>query len=65
MDGGGLMDTGCYPISLSRFMFEDELFARAIADEMPVPTTIEDAVANIKVIEAVLRSAGSGSFERV
>ncbi|MCA9231116.1 MAG: Gfo/Idh/MocA family oxidoreductase [Planctomycetales bacterium] len=148
--GGGLMDIGCYPISLSRFLFQDEprrvvgilehdpkfrvdtltsgimefaagtatftcstqltdyqriiaygtkgrveieipfnapaeqpcratlevegavedvefdicdqygiqadLFSRAILDDTPVPTPIEDAVANMRVIEAIVRS---------
>ena len=27
--GGGLMDIGCYPISLSRFIFDDRAAARA------------------------------------
>jgi len=157
--GGGLMDIGCYPISLSRFLFQDEpqrvvgileedpryhvdrltsgimdfacgtatftcatqlsdyqriiafgtkgrleieipfnaptdrpcratlevdqeiknlefdicdqygiqahLFSRAILDDTPVPTPIEDAVANMRVIEAVVRSGKSQGWEQV
>ena len=31
--------------------------ARAILDDTPVPTPITDAVANMRVIEAIFRSA--------
>jgi len=48
-----------------QYTIQAELFARAIIDGAPVPTPIEDAVANMKVIEAVLRSAESGAFEAV
>jgi len=157
--GGGLMDIGCYPISLSRFLFQDEprrvvgileedpryhvdrltsgimdfpagtatftcatqladyqriiafgtkgrleielpfnaptdrpcramlevdgkienlefdicdqygiqadLFSRAILDDTPVPTPIEDAVANMRVIEAIVRSGRNHSWEQL
>jgi len=48
-----------------QYTIQAELFARAIADDTPVPTPIDDAVANMQVIEAVLRSAESGAFEVV
>ena len=48
-----------------QYAIQAELFSLAIANDTPVPTPIADAVANMKVIEAVLRSAESGSFERV
>jgi hypothetical protein len=38
------------------------LFARAILDNTGVPTPIEDAVANMKVIESVLRSAEANGW---
>jgi len=157
--GGGLMDIGCYPISLSRFLFQDEpkrvvsileddprfqvdvlasgimefaggtatftcstqltdyqriiafgtkgrveieipfnapadrpcramleaegkieslefdicdqyglqadLFSRAILDDTPVPTPIEDAVANMRVLEAIVRSGKNQGWEPV
>ncbi|MGW8370482.1 MAG: Gfo/Idh/MocA family protein [Gammaproteobacteria bacterium] len=48
-----------------QYTIQAELFARAIIDDTPVPTPIEDAVANMKVIEAIVASAASGAFERV
>jgi hypothetical protein len=34
-----------------------------VLDDTEVPTPIEDAVANMRVIEAVVRSAESGTWE--
>ena len=48
-----------------QYTIQAELFSLAIVNGTSVPTPIDDAVANMKVIEAVLRSAESGSFERV
>lgn len=48
-----------------QYMIQAELFARAIIDGTPVPTPIEDAVANMRVIEAIFTSADSGAFEHV
>jgi predicted dehydrogenase len=36
---------------------QGDLFARAILDDTPVPTPLEDAVANLRVIEALLAQA--------
>lgn len=44
-----------FPIT-DQYAIQGDLFARAILDDTPVPTPIEDAVANMKVIEAVIRS---------
>ena len=51
--------------AVDQYTIQAELFARAIIDGTPVPTPIEDAVANMKVIEAIVASAASGAFERV
>ena len=40
-----------------QYTIQGDLFARAILDDTPVPTPIEDAVANMKVIEAIFASA--------
>ena len=40
-----------------QYTIQGDLFARAILDGTPVPTPIEDAVANMQVIEAVVASA--------
>lgn len=39
-----------------QYTIQGDLFAKAILDDTPVPTSIEDAVANMRVIEAVFRS---------
>ncbi len=39
--------------------------SQAILNDSSVPTPIEDAVANMKVIEAVRRSAESGRWEQL
>ena len=46
-----------------QYGIQGDLFARAILNDAAVPTPIEDAVANMRVIEAVFRSAESGRFE--
>jgi predicted dehydrogenase len=46
-----------------QYAIQGDLFSRAILDKTPVPTPIEDAVANMTVIEAVFRAGASGAFE--
>ncbi len=41
----------------NQYTLEGDAFARSILDDTPVPTPLEDAVANMEVIEAVLNSA--------
>ena len=48
-----------------QYTIQGDLFSQAILNDTPVPTQIEDAVANMKVIEAVFRSARSGHWETV
>ena len=43
-----------------QYAIQGELFAEAILNDTPVPTPIEDSVANMKVIEAVFRSGREG-----
>ena len=40
-----------------QYTIQGDLFAQAILDDTPVPTPIEDAVKNMRVIEVVFRSA--------
>jgi predicted dehydrogenase len=44
-----------------QYTIQGDLFARAILDDTPVPTSLEDARANMRVIEAVLASARNGT----
>ncbi|HVX14392.1 MAG TPA: Gfo/Idh/MocA family oxidoreductase [Pirellulales bacterium] len=46
-----------------QYTVQGELFSRAVLDDTPVPIPIEDAVANMRVIEAMVRSGRSGCWE--
>ncbi|MFP6650536.1 MAG: Gfo/Idh/MocA family oxidoreductase, partial [Pirellulaceae bacterium] len=48
-----------------QYGIQGDLFSRAILDDTGVPTPIEDAVENMLVIEAIFRSAESGSWESI
>ena len=45
-----------------QYTIQGDVLSRAILDDTPVPTPIEDAVANMAVIEAIVRSAKSGAW---
>jgi predicted dehydrogenase len=45
-----------------QYTIQGDLFAQAILGDRPVPTPIEDAVANMRVIEALVQSANSGAW---
>ena len=45
-----------------QYTLQGDAFSRAVLDDTPVPTPIEDAVANMRVIEAMVRSAESGMW---
>ena len=47
------------------YTIQGDLFAQAVLDDAPVPTPIDDAVDNMRVIEAVVRSGKSGTWERI
>jgi predicted dehydrogenase len=40
-----------------QYTAQADLFALAVLEDRPVPTPLEDAVANMKVIDAVVESA--------
>lgn len=46
-----------------QYTIQAELFSRAVLDDTPVPTPIDDAVANMRVIEGMVRSGNSGNWE--
>jgi predicted dehydrogenase len=46
-----------------QYTIQGDLFARAVIDDTPVPTPLEDAVANMKVIEAVFQSGRTGAWK--
>ena len=45
-----------------QYTLQADAFARAILDDTPVPTPLADAIANMRVIERVVASAGSGTW---
>ena len=45
-----------------QYTIQGDLFSRAILDDTPVPTPIEDAIRNMDVIEAVLAAGASGGW---
>jgi predicted dehydrogenase len=46
-----------------QYTIQGDLFARAILDDTDVPTPLSDAVANMRVIEALVRSGRNGTWE--
>jgi predicted dehydrogenase len=45
-----------------QYTIQGDLFARAILDDTPVPTSIDDAIRNMDTIEAILASGLSGGW---
>lgn len=45
-----------------QYTIQGDLFARAVLEDTPLPMPIEDAVANMRVIEAVLASAQNNAW---
>lgn len=48
-----------------QYTIQGDLFSRAVLDDSAVPTPIEDAVANMKVLEAIVRSGKDGAWTPV
>ena len=48
-----------------QYTLEGEAFSRAIRGEIPLPYGIDDAIANLRTIDALFRSEQSGTFESV
>lgn len=48
--------------TVDQYTLQGDAFSRAILDDTTVPTPITDAVANMRVIDAVFQSAKSGSW---
>ena len=65
--GGGLFGedvrTEEIPVC-DQYTAQGEAFSRSILEGAPVPTPLEDALANMAVIEALFRSEKSGRWER-
>jgi predicted dehydrogenase len=48
--------------TVDQYTIQGDLFARAVLDDTPVPTPIEDAVGNMRVLEAVVESSRVGGW---
>ena len=59
--GGRRIET--FPIC-DQYTLQGDAFSRAIRDGSPLEFPIEDAIANMRVIDALFRSAKSGSWEK-
>jgi predicted dehydrogenase len=46
----------------NQYTIQGDLFSQAVLNDTDVPTLLEDAVANMKVIEALIQSAESGTW---
>ncbi len=47
-----------------QYTIQGDLFSQAVLNDTPVPTPLEDAVANMRVIEAIKHSAESSAWKR-
>ncbi len=57
----GLVDI-CFE-TCDQYTIQGDLFAAAIRNDTDVPTPLDDAVANMKVIEAIISSANAGTWQ--
>jgi len=59
---GGGITVETFPIC-NQYTLQGDAFARAVFDNTEVPVPIEDAIENMAVMEAIFRSAESGTWE--
>jgi predicted dehydrogenase len=68
IDGGDLFGadrvTEEFPIC-DQYTLQGDQFSKAIIEDTDVPVPLEEAIRNMKVIEAIFRSADSGLWETV
>lgn len=60
--GGGLT-TEEFPVC-DQYTLQGDAFSRAIRENTEVPVSLEDAISNMAVIEAIFRSTESGKWEK-
>jgi predicted dehydrogenase len=61
---GGRIDEIAIP-TCDQYAIQGDLFSAAVRENRPLPTPIEDAVANMRVIEAVVASGKTGQWTNV
>jgi predicted dehydrogenase len=66
-DGSSLVGAGVqaeeFPVC-DQYTIQGDLFSRAILEDGPVAVPLEDALHNMRVIDAIVRSAESGRWEK-
>ncbi|NNG02670.1 MAG: Gfo/Idh/MocA family oxidoreductase [Inquilinus sp.] len=65
-DGSSLVGEGIETVEIptcDQYRVAGDAFSRAVLEDAPQPIPLEDAVANMRVIDAVFRSAASGRWE--
>lgn len=69
LDDGGALDGSSVRSEIvppsDQYMLQGEAFSLAIRGEIELPYGVEDAVRNMRVIDALFRSEGSGRWEEV
>lgn len=60
--GGGITAEE-FPVC-DQYTLQDDAFARAVLDDTDVPVGVEDAILNMRVVEAMFRSEQSGGWEK-
>ncbi|HWZ96998.1 MAG TPA: Gfo/Idh/MocA family oxidoreductase [Candidatus Dormibacteraeota bacterium] len=60
---GGKSEVEMIPAA-DQYTIQGDAFSRAIRENTEVPVPLEDAIANMKVIDAIFRSAASGMWEK-
>ena len=60
LTGSGI-STEIFPAG-DQYTMQGDAFAKAVSEGTEVPVTVEDAIGNMAVIEAVFKSAGSGQW---
>lgn len=58
---GGAAAEIAFPV-VDQYTLQGDAFARAILDDTPVPTPLTDAIANMRVIDALVASAREGGW---
>jgi predicted dehydrogenase len=58
---GSGVETLTFP-TCDQYTIQGDLFSRAILEDTPVPIPLEDALANMRVIDALFRSTASGGW---
>lgn len=60
---GESIEEESFPVC-NQYTVQCDAFSKAILEDGPVPVTLENAIANMAVLEAIFRSAESGHWER-